>query len=154
MGSDCTPGVGLGTSSPVTPAASLGMYFCLERREGLARLRPLPKVTLLLSGGSQIGTEPFLATRNRSAVWAGRAGSREATELELARGTLPGWGRVCPALDPAHGAEEGEGMTQRRLIWPGSWWPGPSLALGMAPCPGVMIPAFLSSSLLLLITHE
>lgn len=50
MGSDCTPGVGLGTSSPVTPAASLGMYFCLERREGLARLRPLPKVTLLLSG--------------------------------------------------------------------------------------------------------
>lgn len=136
----------------MTPAASLGMYFCLERREGLARLRPLPKVILLLSGGSQIGAEPFLATRNRSAVWAGRAGSREATELELARGTLPGWGRVCPALDPAHGAEEGEGMTPRRLIW--LMVAGPSLALGMAPCPGVMIPAFLSSSLLLLITHE
>lgn len=128
------------------------MYFCLERREGLARLRPLPKVTLLLSGGSQIGTELFLATRNRSAVWARRAGSREATELELARGTLPGWGRVCPALDPAHGAEECEGMTPRRLIW--LMVAGPSLALGMAPCPGVMIPAFLSSSLLLLITHE
>lgn len=127
MGSDCTPGVGLGTSSPVTPAASLGMYFCPERREGLARLRPLPKVTLLLSGGSQIGAEPFLATRNRSAVWAGRAGSREATELELAQGTLPGWGRVCPALDPAHGAEEGEGMTRRRLIW--------LMVAGPVPCP-------------------
>lgn len=127
MGSDCTPGVGLGTSSPVTSATSLGMYFCLERREGLARLRPLPKVTLLLSGGSQIGAEPLLATRNRSAVWAGRAGSREAAELELARGTLPGWGRVCPALDPAHGAEECEGMTRRRLIW--------LMVAGPVPCP-------------------
>lgn len=114
VGSDFAPGKGLGASSHMTPAASPCTYVCLEHQEGLARLRPLPKVTQLLSGGSQIGTEPFVATLSHSAVRAARAGFQEATELELAQGTLLGWGRVCPALDPVHEEEECEGMTQRQ----------------------------------------
>ena len=71
----------------------------------------------------------------------------------MAKRTLSGWDLACPAFDLVEEENRG-GMTQSLLIWPDSKQWGLSLALRMVLCHGVMITTFLTSSLLLLVTHE